>query len=66
MTRRLTPEQQDAREDHEQQRYDQLMSEYEDAARDEYEQEFGPSPGYKPDGARLHEMVMQRMRRDAA
>lgn len=62
--RRLTPSQRDVLEDREQKRYDELFAEYEELAIAEYEMNFGPSPGYKPDGAKIDQLIKARMRKE--
>lgn len=61
--RRLTPTQRDAAEDREQERYDELFAEIEEAQRDAYFLEFGPEyraqHPFKPH--RVHEQVTARM-----
>lgn len=59
--RRLTPDLADAQDERHQQRYEELFAELEDDARAEWEREFGPDPSYKPDGARIHALVMSKM-----
>lgn len=59
--RRLTPNLADAQDERHQKRYEELFAEFEDDARAEWEREFGPDPNYKPDGARIHAMVMSKM-----
>lgn len=60
MRRRLTPEQQDRNDEQAQERYDELYAQIEDEQREEHEREFGHS--FKPNGARIHAAVMQRMK----
>lgn len=59
--RRLTPDLADAQDERHAQRYEELFAEVEDDMRAEWEREFGPDPGYKPDGARIHAVVMAKM-----
>lgn len=59
--RRLKHDLADAQAERHQHRYEELFSEFEDDARSEWEREFGPDPSYKPDGARIHALVMSKM-----
>lgn len=62
MRRRLTPDLADAQYERHAQRYEELYAEVEDDMRAEWEREFGPDPGYKPNGASIHAAVMAKMK----
>lgn len=63
--RRLTAEERARHDEQHQARYDDLYAEIEAAERQEYDEEFGTDyrqrHPYKPDGARIHAKVLEKL-----
>jgi len=67
--RRLTPDQRDRFAEQEQDRYEELYAEIEEAEREEYDRAFGAEyralHPFQPDRGRVHAKVVARMKEEA-